>query len=60
LANELVEAADERVVSRVVARYGRLDLLLLETSCLKSHHHYRRHSSLGYLTPARFAATSTH
>src|SRR5271165_2116108 len=54
LANELVEAADERVVSRVVARYGRLDLLLLETSCLKSHHHYRRHSSLGYLTPARF------
>jgi hypothetical protein len=30
LVNELVEAADERVLSRVVARYGRLDLLLLE------------------------------
>jgi DNA replication protein DnaC len=27
LVNELVEAADERVLSRVVARYGRLDLL---------------------------------
>jgi DNA replication protein DnaC len=30
LANELAEAADERVLSRVVARYGRLDLLLLD------------------------------
>ena len=30
LANELVEAADDRVLSRVVARYGRLDLLLLD------------------------------
>jgi DNA replication protein DnaC len=30
LVNELVEAADERVLSRVVARYGRLDLLLLD------------------------------
>lgn len=27
LVNELVEAADERMLSRVVARYGRLDLL---------------------------------
>jgi DNA replication protein DnaC len=30
LINDLVEAADERVLSRVVARYGRLDLLLLD------------------------------
>lgn len=30
LVNELVEAADERILSRVVARYGRLDLLLLD------------------------------
>ena len=30
LVNELVEAADERPLSRVVARYGRLDLLLLD------------------------------
>ena len=28
--NELAEAADERTLSRVVARYGRLDLLLLD------------------------------
>jgi DNA replication protein DnaC len=30
LVNELVEAADERDLSRVVARYGRLDLLCLD------------------------------
>lgn len=30
LVNEFVEAADERILSRVVARYGRLDLLLLD------------------------------
>lgn len=30
LVNELVEAADERVLSRVVARYARLDLLCLD------------------------------
>lgn len=30
LVNELAEAADERILSRVVARYGRLDLLLLD------------------------------
>jgi DNA replication protein DnaC len=30
LVNDLVEAADERQLSRVVARYGRLDLLLLD------------------------------
>jgi DNA replication protein DnaC len=30
LVNELVEAADDRVLSRVVRRYGRLDLLLLD------------------------------
>jgi DNA replication protein DnaC len=30
LVNELVEAADERILSRVVGRYGRLDLLLLD------------------------------
>ena len=30
LVNELVEAADDRVLSRVVARYARLDLLLLD------------------------------
>ena len=30
LVNELVEAADERCVSRVIARYGRVDLLCLD------------------------------
>ncbi|HEX2027627.1 MAG TPA: ATP-binding protein [Nitriliruptorales bacterium] len=30
LVNELVEAADDRQLSRTVARYGRLDLLLLD------------------------------
>jgi DNA replication protein DnaC len=30
LVNELVEAADERVLSRIVAKYGRLDLLCLD------------------------------
>jgi DNA replication protein DnaC len=30
LVNELVEAADERQLSRVVGRYGRLDLLLVD------------------------------
>ena len=30
LVNELVEAADQRQLSRVVSRYGRLDLLLLD------------------------------
>lgn len=30
LVNELAEAADERVLSRAVARYGRLDLLLVD------------------------------
>jgi len=30
LVNELVEAANERVLSRIVARYGRLDLLCLD------------------------------
>jgi hypothetical protein len=28
--NELAEAADDRVLSKVVARYGRLDLLLVD------------------------------
>jgi DNA replication protein DnaC len=30
LANELIEAADERRVARLIARYGRLDLLCLD------------------------------
>ncbi|MEA2829229.1 MAG: hypothetical protein QOG43_3668 [Actinomycetota bacterium] len=30
LVNELAEAADERVLSKVVTRYGRLDLLLVD------------------------------
>jgi DNA replication protein DnaC len=30
LVNELAEAADERVLSRVVARYGRIELLCLD------------------------------
>jgi DNA replication protein DnaC len=30
LVNELVEAADDRILSRVVGRYGRLDLLCLD------------------------------
>ena len=36
MVNELVEAADKRVLSRFVARYGRLDLLLLdEVDCVQ-------------------------
>jgi DNA replication protein DnaC len=30
LVNELAEAADDRVLSRVIARYGRVDLLCLD------------------------------
>ena len=30
LVNELVEAADERALSRTIARYARLDLLLVD------------------------------
>jgi DNA replication protein DnaC len=30
LVNELAEAADDRVLSRTVGRYGRLDLLCLD------------------------------
>src|SRR5580704_14137095 len=30
LVNELAEASDDRVLSRVISRYGRLDLLLLD------------------------------
>ena len=30
LVNELAEAADERILSKVVGRYGRLDLLLVD------------------------------
>jgi DNA replication protein DnaC len=30
LVNELAEAADERILSKVVSRYGRLDLLLVD------------------------------
>jgi len=30
LVNELAEAADQRQLSRVVGRYGRIDLLLLD------------------------------
>jgi len=30
LVNELAEAADERMLSKVISRYGRLDLLLLD------------------------------
>jgi len=30
LVNELVEAADQRALSRIVGRYGRLDLLILD------------------------------
>ncbi len=30
LVNELAEAADDRVLSKVLARYGRLDLLLVD------------------------------
>ena len=35
LVNELAEAADERQLSRVAARYGRLDLLLLDETRLR-------------------------
>ena len=30
LANELVEAADEKQLSKTIARYGRVDLLCLD------------------------------
>lgn len=33
LVNELAEAADDHVLSRLVARYGRLDLLCLDEVC---------------------------
>ena len=36
LVNELVEAADERRLSRLVARYGRLDLLCSTSSATSS------------------------
>ena len=56
LVNELVEAADQRALSRVVGRYGRLDLLLLDElgyvqvdpprrrTALPDHHRTRRTS----------------
>jgi len=34
LVNELAEACDDRLLSKVVARYGRLDLLLVESSAM--------------------------
>ncbi len=40
LVNELAEAADERTLSRVVARYGRLDLLCWD---LCRHRNYAEH-----------------
>ena len=30
LVNELVEAADEKVLARTIARYGRVDLLIID------------------------------
>ena len=36
LVNELVEAADDRTLSRAVARYGRVDLLCLDELCYLS------------------------
>jgi DNA replication protein DnaC len=36
LVNELAEAADERRLSRIVARYGRVDLLCLDDSATSS------------------------
>jgi len=36
LVNELVEAADERRLARLVARYGRLDLLLIDEAATSS------------------------
>ena len=44
LVNELAEAADERLLSRVVARYGRFDLRL---NCLDVHSAPRHDSWLG-------------
>ena len=37
LVNELAEAADERILSKVVGRYGRLDLLLVDL-CLPGNY----------------------
>ena len=37
LVNELVEAADERRLSRLVARYARLDLLCVDLCRLRDY-----------------------
>ncbi len=37
IVNELVEAADERVLSKTIARYGRFDLLCLELGYIELH-----------------------
>ena len=42
LVNELVEAADERRLSRLVARYGRLDLLCLDLCRAGDYADHRR------------------
>ena len=46
LVNELAEAADQRQLSRVVGRYGRLDLLLLDGAGLRPARPPRRRTAL--------------
>ena len=46
LVNELVEAADQRALSRVVGRYGRLDLLLPRRARLRPDRPQRRRAAL--------------
>ena len=46
LVNELVEAADERQLSRVVGRYGRLDLLCLDELGYVQHRPPRRRAAV--------------
>jgi DNA replication protein DnaC len=33
LVNELVEAADEKILTQTIARYGRVDLLCIDELC---------------------------
>ncbi len=50
LVNELVEAADERQLSKTIARYGRVDLLCLDLC--RPRHSWTKSGSLRWMTPA--------
>ena len=57
LVNELVEAADDRHLSRVVGRYARLDLLLLD---LCRHRDYAEHWAVGLGGAGRVVGAARH